>query len=546
FNKIKSKTKRFRWLARNMTLEEKKAIEKLDIKGLGFLEEPKRVYPNNQLLSQVIGFTGREGFGLEGLERTLDDILTGSSKKIIVPRDARGRPLLNDARLLFDVSDGKDVILTIDREIQYFLERELQHAVDAHDAESAVGIILDAKTSEILAMANTPGYDLNQALQYSSKIRRNKVVMDAFEPGSTMKTFVVAAGLTHKIFKPSTKFDCEGGRLKIGKRWITEADAKHDFQMLTVTEILAKSSNVGSAKLGFAITDKTLYEFLKTMGFGEKPDVMIPGATSGILQALPWNKHLLSNISFGHGISTSALQIANGYAAVANGGFLNIPKIIRGIKDPQSGEVTPFEVPEGQRVISESIASTLTLMLTQATSDEGTGAAARVAGYPVAGKTGTAQKVDPIKGGYFKNKYISSFAGFAPAHKPQFVIYIAVDDPKENYYGSEVAAPVFSKVASFLLRRSGVAPVLISDKNVIDNTQAHVQNKALESIKKLLKHESSEVMPDIIGESLRDAVNKLRGRVAEVQIKGSGQVVKVSPDVGASLNPDQKVIIELK
>ena len=147
---------------------------------------------------------------------------------------------------------------------------------------------------------------------------------------------------------------------------------------------------------------------------------------------------------------------------------------------------------------------------------------------------------------YFKNKYISSFAGFAPAHKPQFVIYIAVDDPKENYYGSEVAAPVFSKVASFLLRRSGVAPVLISDKNVIDNTQAHAQNKALESIKKLLKHDSNEVMPDIIGESLRDAVNKLRGRVAEVQIKGSGQVVKVSPAVGAPLNPDQKAVVELK
>lgn len=548
FQKIKSRERRFTWLARQLSKQQREKIEKLKIKGLGFVEEPKRVYPNNELFSQVLGFTGRDGNGLEGLEYQLEDILSGSKKQIVVPRDARGRPLVDDARLLFDVSDGRDVILTVDSEIQFHLEKELLAAIEQHSATGAVGLILNAKTSEILAMANAPLYNPNEPARFRPEERKNRVVTDAFEPGSTMKPFVVAAGLMDGKFKPSTYYDCEGGRMKVADRWITEADSHHKYDRLTVSEILAKSSNIGSAKLGFDVTDKRLYEYLKKLGFGEKSPLDFPGVAAGSLKAPPWNRHLLSNISFGHGISATPLQVAAAYAALANGGVWTPPRIVKGFRDPKTGEVQHQEIPEGQEVFSRDVASTLTLMLTQATSTEGTGAFARVPGYPVAGKTGTAQKVDMNHGGYIKGEYISSFAGFIPSHDPQYVIYIAIDSPQgKEYYGSRVAAPVFSRVGSYLMRKSGLAPVLITDKNVIENDQ-HVgaQGKALASIQNLLRQSEADGLPDVVGMSLREALNRLRESQVDVKITGSGVVVKMSPEKGTDPKQVDKVYLQLQ
>ncbi len=547
YKKIKSKKRRFVWIRRNLNELQKKRIEALGERGLGFIEEPKRVYPNDRLLSQVIGFTGREGYGLEGLELAYDSVLSGSKKEVMVPRDARGRPLLSDARLLLDVGDGKDLFLTIDGDVQFQLEKELEEAIQEHEAESAIGIVLDVETSEVLAMANSPGYNLNQATLFPAEIRKNRVVTDAFEPGSTMKTFVVAAGLEMNRFRPSTIYDCEGGRLKIGRRWITEADAHHNFKKMTVAEILAKSSNVGSAKLGFDIGAKELRHFLSGLGFGHKYEDLLPGVSGGILQPLPWGKHLLSNVAFGHGVSVSALQMAQAYAAIANGGLLNSPRLVRSFRDPVTGEVNIRETPQGKRVISEDVASVLTLMLTQATSDEGTGAAARIPGYPVAGKTGTAQKVDMVNGGYLKGKYISSFAGFVPAHQPRYVIYVAVDAPRDNYYGSLVAAPLFAEIASYLMRKSGTPPVLISDNNVIEKKVDSIQQKALQEIKELVgKQKLKEKIPDLVGMSLREALKQIRNRAGEIKIHGSGQVVRMTPEPGTDLESFGKVHLYLE
>jgi cell division protein FtsI (penicillin-binding protein 3) len=548
YKKIKSRDRRFAWIARQLSKQQREKIERLKIKGLGFIEEPKRVYPNNTLFSQSLGFTGRDGFGLEGLEYSFEDTLSGSKKEIVVPRDARGRPLLNDARLLFDVSDGKDVILTVDSEVQFYLEQELALAVKEHEAESAVGIILNAETSEIMAMANSPGYDPNEPSDATPLARKNRAVTDAFEPGSTMKTFVVAAGLMNGTFRPSTTYNCDGGRLKVADRWITEADTYHKWEKLTVSEILAKSSNVGSAKLGFDVTEKKLYEFLTQLGFGAKTDLKFPGVAAGSLKAPPWGKHLLSNISFGHGVSATPLQVATAYAAIANGGVLNPPRLIKGFRDARTGETEWVETPEGQEVLSREVASTLTLILTQATSPEGTGAFARVPGYPVAGKTGTAQKVDTVRGGYIKGEYISSFAGYIPAHAPKYVIYIAVDSPSgKEYYGSRVAAPVFSRVGSYLMRKAGVPPVLITNKNVIEHSEnADLQGRALASIKKMLQQNESEGLPDVVGLSLREALQHLRGSSVKVQIKGSGVVVKMDPEQGTPIGQASVVRLQLQ
>lgn len=527
--KIKNKKRRFVWVKRNLTKSQMSQIKKLKIRGLGFIEEPQRVYPHQNLLSQVLGFTGREGFGLEGLEHEFERELSGTHKKFRVPRDARGRPLISEASHLFQVPDGKDLQLTLDSEIQYFLEQQLDQAVEKHDASGAIGVVLDVATSEVVALANVPTFNLNQANQYSASFRKNRAVADAFEPGSTMKTFVVAAGLEQGLMKPSTVYDCEGGRLRIGRHWISEADSSHKFNKLSVSEILAKSSNVGSAKIGFDVTAEKLYPFLQSLGFGERLSIRFPGLTSGSLQPLPWGKHLLSNISFGHGVSANALQVANAYAAIANNGKWNEPTILKGFWNPITGEFEESKRKKTRTVFSKKVAELLTLMLTQAVSEQGTGASARVSGYPVAGKTGTAQKVDTVRGGYIKGHYISSFAGFLPSNQPKYVIYVAVDSPQNKYYGSEVAAPIFSQIGSFLMRKDQIPPVLISSSNVISNAKALSklkQQKALVKIQRMQRASGGESFSDLIGLSLRKALVKVQGRAEEVRIKGSGTVAK--------------------
>lgn len=547
YKKIRNKERRFVWLKRSMTDIDRDKISGWGIRGLAFIEEPKRVYPNGSLLSQVIGFTGSEGQGLEGLEMKFDDVLKGTAKHVLMPRDARGRPLVADARVLTNVPDGSDLTLTIDSELQFVLENELEKAIEKHEADSAIGVILDAQTSEVLALANSPNYDLNQAFSYGRSIRRNRVVTDAFEPGSTMKTFVVAAALKEKLVKPSTRYNCEGGRLKIGNRYISEADVHHKFDWLTVSEILAQSSNVGVAKISFDLGAEKLRDSLKEFGFGRPTNLELPGESHGILNPLPWRKLLLSNVSFGHGIAATPMQIAAAYAALANGGVLKKPYIVRSMTEKDGLEVKTIAPEVVKRVLSPEEAATMTLMLTSATSKSGTGYKARIPGFPVAGKTGTAQKVDTQKGGYIPGAYISSFAGFVPAHEPKFVIYIAVDNPQNGYYGSQVAAPVFSRVAQYAVRKEGLSPVLISEENLIaqrDKPQK-AQERALSKIKDQLIAGHKGRTPDFSGLTLRGVYRRIKGTDLNVRIKGQGVVVKSFPKPGQALPLNKTIYLRL-
>ncbi|NJL25399.1 MAG: cell division protein, partial [Calothrix sp. SM1_5_4] len=261
--RLRDKSRRFIWIKRQLSEKQRDEIRSWKEPGLGFVEEPKRVYPNGPLLAQVLGFVGSEGTGLEGLELQFNKHLEGQLKTVLLPRDARGRPLLNDGRSLTEVPDGADVRLTVDHEVQYTLERELFSVMNQFEADSAVGAVMDAQTSEVLAMANVPLVDLNDGHRVAAHLRRNRIVTDAFEPGSTMKTFVIAGGLRENLLKPGSRYYCEGGRMKIGDKWISEADvSKEKFEWLTVTEILAKSSNVGAAKVGFELGAERLYRVL--------------------------------------------------------------------------------------------------------------------------------------------------------------------------------------------------------------------------------------------------------------------------------------------
>jgi len=539
--KLKQKRRRFVWLQRFIERDARELIKRHRLRGIGFVEESKRTYPNEQLLAPVLGFVGAEGHGLEGVEAQYEKNLAANKREVLIQRDARGRPLILGEQVFNDTPDGADLQLTIDRQIQFVLEQELKFAVDKHQADSAVGVVLDAQTSEILAMANVPSFDLNRSQNFPPALRRNRSVTDAYEPGSTMKTFVLAAALSRGLLEPNKKYDCEEGQIYVDGRKIREADSKHKFGIMTATEILAQSSNVGTSKIAFELRADALRAALAQFGFGEKSGVDLPGEARGILHQLPWRDHLLANISFGHGVTATPLQVANAYAAIANGGWLKRPFLVRRVHDHSSGRIDEFGAKTVRRVLTAEAASKLRLMLAAATGPDATGAQARVVGFPVAGKTGTAQKVNPNGRGYLPNAYISSFAGFLPVNDPRFVIYIAVDHPRQGYYGSQVAAPVFSRVASFAVRRSGLAPVLISEQDLVPKRSAEkteiVENQSAEK---------TGQVPNLLGLTLREALQRVGGSGLQIQTRGQGVVRSMYPPHGAEISSVKRLILHLE
>ncbi|MCB0362391.1 MAG: transpeptidase family protein, partial [Bdellovibrionales bacterium] len=555
---LRDKNRRFVWVRRYLSKEQKDKIAGWGIRGLGFIEEPKRIYPNNTLAAATLGFVGAEGQGLEGLEKYYEKYLRGKEVRVHLARDARGRPLIEGGDLYSQVPDGYSLQLSLDNQLQFILEQELDAAVAKFDADSAVGVILDAKNSDILAIGQSPSFDLNSARSYSLSVRRNRAIVDSFEPGSTMKTFVMAGVLKNGVAQPNTSIDCEGGYFIVNKRTIREADVHHDFGLLTVSEILSHSSNVGTAKLAFLLGESRLRNILSEFGFGSQTHVDFMGESSGLIQKGDWNKHLLANVSFGQGMRASPIQIAAAYAAIANGGVWRQPRLVQRIFSDEladafsvkSKKEIPLAPRAERRVLSRDHAATLTLMLTNATSEMGTGENARIKGFPVAGKTGTAQKVDLKYGGYKANSYISSFAGFVPANDPRFVLYIAVDNPREKYYGAQVAAPVFSRLGAFAVRRWGIPPVLLSSEDIMKKRSFQVgidlQELALNTIRTANQIELNGRVPDLKGLSLREVVRRLRGTDIKFRVRGSGLVVSSQPEVGAPLVPGNTIQIFLK
>ena len=552
YQKIKNKEKRFVWLKRRLKKEFTDQLLGLKLRGLGVVEESERVYPNESLMAHVLGFVGQEGQGLEGLELKYDAKLKGESKKIKIERDARGRPLLVDGRVFADVPAGFDLNLTIDHQLQYRLERELKTAVDEFAADSAVGIVLDAQTSEILAIGNWPTYDPNTPHLFPRENWRNRAVTDAFEPGSTLKSLIVAGGLREGTLKPNKKYFCENGEMKIGGRTLREADRKHVYGNITVSEILAHSSNIGTAKIALELGEEKVKKVLSDFGVGQKTGVGLPGESTGILLPSPWRPHLLANVSIGHGVTTTPLQIAAAYAAFASDGVLREPAIIKSALNQETGERIEYQPKEIRRVLSAEQASTMRLMLSGAVSHGGTGSAAQVPGFPVAGKTGTAQK-NVAGQGYVKGQYISSFAGFIPSNDPKYVIYVAVDNPREKYYGAEVAAPLFSRLAGFAVRHGGLAPVLLSEKSVVkkrkptsDEVVRENSIKKIREMAKILSASETNITPDFKGLTLREVYTRIRGTPFQVSVNGQGLVQSTEPAPGEPLPANKTIQVFLE
>lgn len=553
--KIKDNSKRFVWIDRLIEASTAEEIRMLKLKGLGLIEDWKRVYPNDSLLGSTLGFLGKEGQALEGLELFHDKLLRGEKKKVLMRKDARGRPLVQDGLLFTETPQGKELKLTIDSDLQYFVEAEMARTLREHDAAGGWAVVLDAQTSAIRAIASLPTFDPNFPQNASSFTKRNRAVTDTFEPGSTLKSFVIASAIDNKTVKPTTKIFCENGHFRIGKNIIREAEQSHAQGSISVSEVLAYSSNIGTSKIALMMGDDKVKAGLVAFGFSEKSGVDLPGEAKGISVKLPWNQHLLANVSFGQGITSTPLQLANAYAAIANGGKLNRPYIVESIKDVETGEVKETPTTEIRRVVSEETAAQMRLMLVGVTAEKGTAVAARVPGYVVAGKTGTAQKIKSVGKGYMKGGYIGSFGGFIPANDPKYVIFIGIDHPKKNgYYGSIVAAPLFSKIASYAVRKTGINPEIPTENNLIKvapvagkKTESEIEDHLISiNSNTTLETTSVKAVPYLKTLTMREVISIASEQKIQVKFVGTGKVESTFPEAGQNLNADRDLTVILR
>jgi len=442
-----SRKKSFIWLARKITPHEAEEIKKLKIKGLGFLRESKRSYPNTYLASQIIGFAGLDNTGLEGIELYLDKYLRGTPGWAVFLRDARMKRL-DIWEKMTPPKEGQDIVLTIDQVIQYFAERELDNAFKKHHAKGASIIVMDPFTGRILAMASRPTYDLNEHSNVSKDQKRNRAICDLFEPGSVFKIVTASAALEEKRVSEEDRFFCENGEYKVGNH-ILHDHTKHGW--LTFREVIEESSNIGTTKVAQILGPDTVYKYVKLFGFGSKLGIDLPGEISGMIKAPRyWSKTSIGAVPIGQEVGVTALQLASAISVIANGGKLMKPYVIDEVRDKQ-GEIVIKTSPTVIRtVISEDTAARMTKMLTGVV-EEGTGKMAQITGFTAAGKTGTAQKLE-ANGAYSHNKFTASFIGFAPAEDPLVTIVVSVDEPHPSYFGGVVAAPVFKNVAADVIR----------------------------------------------------------------------------------------------
>jgi len=448
---LAKKDKDFMWLMREMDEETARRIDKLknelELKEeMGILTEAKRYYPNAQKASHIIGYTNIDDDGLDGVELQYNDYIKGKVKKIQLGKDARGYSLPKDIEREIP---GNNLLLTIDGNLQNIVEREIENAVMTWKAEAAVAIMMDPMTGEILAMANSPTYDSNFAGKVDVDRRRNRAITDLYEPGSTFKVIMAAAAIEEGIVKLDERFDVSKGFIKVPGGVIRDA---HRHGVLTFKEVIQKSSNVGAVQIGLRLGEERFYQYIKKFGFGGKTGVDLPGEAKGLLKSPKrWSGRSLASMSIGQEIAITPLQILRAYSAIANGGKLMKPYIVSEIISP-SGEIVKSISPKIEgRVVSEETARIMRDILKTVVEEGGTAQKASVVGNLVAGKTGTAQMVDPETGRYSKDDYVSSFIGFVPADNPRIALIVVVYKPRGARYGGVVAAPVFKNIVEHTL-----------------------------------------------------------------------------------------------
>lgn len=541
-----SSKKQFVWIKRQVDLPPvDKAVLK-DIKGIGVVKESRRFYPNRRLASNLIGFAGIDSKGLEGVELYYDRFLKGDSRKVVVQKDARGK------RLLFeDIGDqdrGMDVVLTIDSNIQYITEKALKNGVDKAGAKGGMAVVMDPATGEVLAMATVPTFDPNNFRGFGPGDWRNRAVTDTFEPGSTLKVFLLSALLEEGTLGPEDIFFCENGKYKVKDRTIHD-HKKHGW--LTLADIVRLSSNIGALKAAGKLGKEKFHRYLKAFGFGKATGVDLPGEARGLMRHYRhWSDVNLATISFGQGISVTALQLTTALNTIANGGFLMKPYVVKSINAPDGRAVLETNPVIIRRVISESTARKVTDIMVTVTEDGGTGelAAFNESLFQVAGKTGTAQKPDLENGGYAKGKYSASFMGFVPARSPRLSILVLLDEPEGIHYGGVVAAPIFKEIATQTLSYMGVYPESFhtADNGIAEDFKAVAALSSLTALTPGMPEPptgGSMTVPDFTSKTMRVALRMAKAMSLDVDMSGSGRAFKQSPLPGATVPEDAPVSI---
>jgi cell division protein FtsI (penicillin-binding protein 3) len=553
----------FVWLARKVSEEQARAVAGLRLKGVYPVPEPKRYYPNGELAAHVLGFVGMEDRGLAGVEQVYDAALRGEAGRRVVEVDAKRRPLDSAEQ---EATDGRTLVLTVEQSVQYLTERTLQEAVARARAKSGAAVVLDPRTGEILALANAPAFDPNEAATAKPEARRNDALQNIYEPGSTFKIVAYSGALEDGKTTVDERIDCLGGGITVAGRFIRDHTP---YGMLTTTEALAKSSNVAAIKLGMRLGNERMYEYMRLFGFGAKTGVELPGETAGLLRKVKsWHGSSIGSLAIGQEIGVTPVQIAAAFATIANDGVRVAPHLVREVRDAEGRPVERAE-PETRRVVSPETARAVRGMLEMVTL-KGTARRAQLEGYTAAGKTGTAQKIDPQTRGYSKTKHIASFVGFAPAENPSVVIAVVIDEPVGAYHGGDVAAPIFRDIADQILPYMGVAPdeapeavpapplarapraeqetagardkeEPLADEVAVRLPEIARSGDGRREVVYAPAGERALLMPDLRGRSVRDVARICAQLGLELEALGDGRALRQAPAAGARVEAGQGV-----
>lgn len=455
FSRLSRPDRRFEYVKRYVPEDVTDHLRRMQLSGVFFEDVSARHYPKGAMFAHVIGFSNLKGEGSAGVEQRMDSLLRGRPGLRISEKDGRRREVYTKRSLDIAPQEGADVFLTLDQNLQHIVEKALAEAVEQHQAKGAWAIIERVKTGEILAMASVPSYDPNEYRSTAQELMLNRSISYVYEPGSTFKAVVIAGALNEGTVNPENIFDCENGR------WIYRGRPLNDYHpygRLSVADILKKSSNIGAAKVAITMGDRKLESYLRAFGIGRAAGVELPGEEAGILHpANRWSALSISRIAMGHEVCVTSLQMLNAMCAIANDGFLMKPTIVKRVVDARGNTIREFAPEVLGRPIREDTARLMQRLLARTTEEGGTGTRARVDGYTVAGKTGTAQKVLP-GGGYSQTANIASFVGFLPAEQPELAVIVVVDEPQPLRTGGAVSAPVFQQIASQAVRYLDVRP----------------------------------------------------------------------------------------
>jgi cell division protein FtsI (penicillin-binding protein 3) len=559
--------KSFCWIKRKISSQEEERVLDLNLKGIYFQKEMKRFYPKGELAAPVLGYVGLDDKGLAGLEYGFKEI-EGKPGRVLLAEDARRQSFQSSE---WEGQTGKNLVLTLDENVQYIAEKALDQTVEKFHAAGGVAIVENPNTGEILAMAGAPSFDPNNYADSAPLARIDRPVSMVYEPGSVFKIVTVSAALEENLTTPGEVIDCQEGSITIAGHVIHDDER---FGLLTVAEVLAHSSDVGAIKLGLRLGDDRLYEYIRKFGFGARTNVDLPGEERGLLRPpRAWSAISIGALSMGQEVGVTPIQLISAYSAIANGGILIQPRLVRDIYRGTSHDTLPPA--QGRRVVSEQTAATMRHMF-EGVIDHGTGTTARVSGYSAGGKTGTAQKIDST-GHYSKSHYIASFVGFAPVDKPAIAILVTIDSPVGAIYGRDVAAPAFASIASQTLSylnvpqdnpssvlqvaSSASARSLRQQRRNLEDTRkknSDVAEAALSPVQNVsyphgFPHSGGTVLlndgplttvPDFSGMALRAVVEKCEALGFELKLSGTGLGVDQVPVAGAKVPPGSGVYVK--